>query len=133
MLLQEVRDHFLTRILAASWHSSSKLGSAHLTCTKFPLQQGLRHVAILEETAYKVRDHLPLQQGLRQSSSVRVLSHLPHVRDHFPLQQGLRLLYFDKFDCMRQRPSSITTRIKTVLFKTSSVVRSETILHYNKD
>ena len=39
-----------------------------------------------------VRDHLPLQQGLRQPS----LSYrrAVWVRDHLPLQQGLRHVYF---------------------------------------
>ena len=38
-----------------------------------------------------VRDHIPLEQGLRQEivSSVR---YLYRVRDHIPLEQGLRHL-----------------------------------------
>ena len=59
------------------------------------------------------------------------------VRDHLPLQQGLRL--FSSSACFvlmltSQRPSSITTRIKTRhQLYTSDSCRSETIFHYNKD
>ena len=87
----------------------------------------------------KVRDHIPLEQGLRQrriiahrsvrksqrpySIRTRIKTDLhprqdkssSRVRDHIPLEQGLRLY------CVRpgavnlrgQRPYSIRTRIKT--------------------
>ena len=43
--------------------------------------------------ANHVRDHLPLQQGLRLSSfSVKEIN-VGWVRDHLPLQQGLRLMF----------------------------------------
>ena len=37
----------------------------------------------------QVRDHIPLEQGLRQIPDVPDLSKKP-VRDHIPLEQGLR-------------------------------------------
>ena len=37
-----------------------------------------------------VRDHIPLEQGLRQSKTI-VLAERTKVRDHIPLEQGLRL------------------------------------------
>ena len=37
-----------------------------------------------------VRDHIPLEQGLRLADSLAEL-HRPLVRDHIPLEQGLRL------------------------------------------
>ena len=61
-----------------------------------------------------VRDHLPLQQGLRLNfyfaHSVRYI-----VRDHLPLQQGLRQVYLQlvRMSLYSTRPSSTTTRIKT--------------------
>ena len=87
----------------------------------------------------KVRDHLPLQQGLRltwgviattsltirtrpSSITTRIKTlhallyeHPLRVRDHLPLQQGLRHNSIYLIDCSRAstRPSSITTRIKT--------------------
>ena len=36
-----------------------------------------------------VRDHIPLQQGLRRLSCLEI-SLIAKVRDHIPLQQGLR-------------------------------------------
>ncbi len=62
-----------------------------------------------------VRDYLPLQQGLRQTSDLK--GHVVNkVRDYLPLQQGLRLS--GKVDFLAvldgQRLSSITTRIKTI-------------------
>ena len=78
-----------------------------------PLQQGLRRYGSKSYSIFTdVRDHLPLQQGLRQmcANTKMKLS----VRDHLPLQQGLRqqdLLEF--YSSSSQRPSSITTRIKT--------------------
>ena len=36
-----------------------------------------------------VRDHIPLEQGLRLNGAAN-LFHLLYVRDHIPLEQGLR-------------------------------------------
>ena len=56
-----------------------------------PLEQGLRHKnASVEEWDRKVRDHIPLEQGLRQDNGSHHRSQLC-VRDHIPLEQGLRL------------------------------------------
>ena len=63
-----------------------------------------------------VRDHIPLEQGLRpQPPKVIVL--LQYVRDHIPLEQGLRLSTCTPVTLfvISQRPYSIRTRIKTVL------------------
>ena len=44
-----------------------------------------------------VRDHIPLEQGLRLRSGAstatirRVRDHIPLEQDHIPLEQGLRL------------------------------------------
>ncbi len=58
-----------------------------------PIQQGLRPLILhfTKQFYNKVRDHIPIQQGLRQScfnTSYYVGCH--SVRDHIPLQQGLR-------------------------------------------
>ena len=37
----------------------------------------------------RVRDHIPLEQGLRRESS-KFWKRYPRVRDHIPLEQGLR-------------------------------------------
>ena len=37
-----------------------------------------------------VRDHIPLEQGLRRLTGANVSS-VVFVRDHIPLEQGLRL------------------------------------------
>ena len=57
-----------------------------------------------------VRDHLPLQQGLRRGE-ISIQIGFWDVRDHLPLQQGLRHVL-----CTFQR-----------------LLESETIFHYNKD
>ena len=61
-----------------------------------------------------VRDHIPLEQGLRRDDTNLAIIHLS-VRDHIPLEQGLRRLQLltaaDADES--QRPYSIRTRIKT--------------------
>ena len=55
-----------------------------------PLEQGLRHCAIsVTYCKTYVRDHIPLEQGLRPSYLAVVIMPNP-VRDHIPLEQGLR-------------------------------------------
>ena len=55
-----------------------------------PLEQGLRpRPAPRTGTPRLVRDHIPLEQGLRQLQLVAI-SGLNLVRDHIPLEQGLR-------------------------------------------
>ena len=54
----------------------------------------------------QVRDHIPLEQGLRLGRLDCDSCH-ESVRDHIPLEQGLRRCQ------SRQRPYSIRTRIKT--------------------
>ena len=62
----------------------------------------------------QVRDHIPLEQGLRLVSSISP-AHWIRVRDHIPLEQGLRpalrAALIESITC--QRPYSIRTRIKT--------------------
>ena len=55
-----------------------------------PLEQGLRpeSVAEAESGNTSVRDHITLEQGLRQDTGV--LKPQLSVRDHIPLEQGLR-------------------------------------------
>ena len=80
-----------------------------------PLQQGLRLLYVLDRFKNPcLRDHLPLQQGLRQAVYTEV-AHVEDLRDHLPLQQGLRLLilHSEINHIESPRPSSITTRIKT--------------------
>ena len=69
--------------------------------------------AQLNPVEYFVRDHIPLEQGLRHHTDVRQ-ELWPCVRDHIPLEQGLRRLcqiWVRRF--VSQRPYSIRTRIKT--------------------
>ena len=44
----------------------------------------------VEPSLHPVREYLPLEQGLRLASSVRVFT-LETVREYLPLEQGLRL------------------------------------------
>ena len=43
----------------------------------------------------RVRDHIPLEQGLRRSYFTIAKIMTIRVRDHIPLEQGLRLQKFD--------------------------------------
>ena len=66
------------------------------------------------ERARHVRDHIPLEQGLRPLPFLS-LTVSTSVRDHIPLEQGLRLDVGDLgFVIESQRPYSIRTRIKTL-------------------
>ena len=78
-----------------------------------------------------VRDHIPLEQGLRPIAAPGVeLGRI--VRDHIPLEQGLRLHLADMWHRpIGQRPYSIRTRIKTCSAPPKAVLddESETIFH----
>ena len=87
---------------------------------------------------YSVRDHIPLEQGLRLRKSIpemNIKRQRPYsirtriktipalhtawkmwVRDHIPLEQGLRpaRVKIRRLGVRRQRPYSIRTRIKTL-------------------
>ena len=56
-----------------------------------PLEQGLRHedLSSFEEILVLVREHIPLEQGLRLMS-LCFLAQEVDVREHIPLEQGLR-------------------------------------------
>ena len=55
-----------------------------------PLEQGLRLFDSPDAIASRsVRDHIPLEQGLRRPKIV-LFSTRTLVRDHIPLEQGLR-------------------------------------------
>ena len=60
-----------------------------------------------------VRDHRPLQQGLRQQSGDKSFKSECRVRDHRPLQQGLRPANDHNIELVNSM--------------------YETIVHYNKD
>ena len=84
------------------------------------------------ENNASVRDHIPLEQGLRRElvfTDGRSLI----VRDHIPLEQGLRQSSLQTRHQwqQRQRPYSIRTRIKTMLGRSAqkTVRKSETIFH----
>ena len=55
-----------------------------------PLEQGLRRACgWLPPCPCRVRDHIPLEQGLRRDLWAPMPSSVS-VRDHIPLEQGLR-------------------------------------------
>ena len=62
-----------------------------------------------------VREHIPLEQGLRLVCEQFIVDFLIAVREHIPLEQGLRRItlnhYLKRTHC--QRAYSIRTRIKT--------------------
>ena len=59
-----------------------------------PLEQGLRLTLVRSSSSstVAVRDHIPLEQGLRQSVRQSATRLMTYVRDHIPLEQGLRLV-----------------------------------------
>ena len=65
-------------------------------------------------TLFCIREHIPLEQGLRQAlNKIKVI--VVFIREHIPLEQGLRLssVSFLTDDASYQRAYSIRTRIKT--------------------
>ena len=71
-------------------------------------------ILIPEYMRVGVRDHIPLEQGLRLQRK-KGNSCPDRVRDHIPLEQGLRPMVIVCCDTLPgQRPYSIRTRIKTV-------------------
>ena len=58
-----------------------------------PLEQGLRLGNDRTWRSYRrrVRDHIPLEQGLRRELNI-LNNGINKVRDHIPLEQGLRLI-----------------------------------------
>ena len=64
-----------------------------------------------------VREHIPLEQGLRLFLCHIVVPCTEWVREHIPLEQGLRPclipIFTEKLRC--QRAYSIRTRIKTLM------------------
>ena len=62
-----------------------------------------------------LRDHLPLEQGLRLDFVSISFNDFHDLRDHLPLEQGLRpeKTLFSPEPKDSQRPSAIRTRIKT--------------------
>ena len=70
-------------------------------------------ILIPEYMRVGVRDHIPLEQGLRLQRK-KGNSCPDRVRDHIPLEQGLRPMVIVCCDTLPgQRPYSIRTRIKT--------------------
>ena len=68
----------------------------------------------------RVRDHIPLEQGLRLRRFELRREPYIRVRDHIPLEQGLRPAAHDAVGSrLGQRPYSIRTRIKTSLLPSS--------------
>ena len=81
-----------------------------------PLEQGLRlRLALFAKLMQiHVREHIPLEQGLRQEKSFAMVTGGHAVREHIPLEQGLRLIALMHSDAsICQRAYSIRTRIKT--------------------
>ena len=70
----------------------------YLVREHIPLEQGLRlcRKKGFIKLGFIVREHIPLEQGLRLIREVRNLGHHVFVREHIPLEQGLRLQFFLK-------------------------------------
>jgi len=81
----------------------------------------------------EVRDHLPLQQGLRPKWFVCYVV-VCFVRDHLPLQQGLRLPFGKSDPCSARDHLPLQQGLRPC-FRVLLLARrtSETIFHYNKD
>ena len=69
-------------------------GTRHYVRDHLPLQQGLRPAITIAGVRSMVRDHLPLQQGLRRDKFDVLTTFCISVRDHSPLQQGLRHILY---------------------------------------
>ena len=86
-----------------------ELTQGHDVRDHIPLEQGLRPFSNVSGVYPDVvRDHIPLEQGLRLYPTPPLKGLLMAVRDHIPLEQGLR-----------QRPKKQQTDVQL----------SETIFH----
>ena len=82
-----IRTRIKTARGAGQWHDSVRVRD-HI-----PLEQGLRLTCCyLFFHGQVVRDHIPLEQGLRLEVARANLDPIK-VRDHIPLEQGLRLFH----------------------------------------
>ena len=88
-LAQSQRPYSIrTRIKTAGLESYSNTLTVR---DHIPLEQGLRPVIPRQlDSPPSVRDHIPLEQGLRRGITP-ILVIVSLVRDHIPLEQGLRL------------------------------------------
>ena len=110
----------------------SRLWCQNAVRDHIPLEQGLRQLFNNNnKTPPLVRDHIPLEQGLRRNITEQRRRKY-EVRDHIPLEQGLRpfnlAIVILRNYC--QRPYSIRTRIKTGFnLPATPGSTSETIFH----
>ena len=106
---------FLVKVFKNALKLSDSQRDIHCTLREhYPLQQGLRpNCEVVFHLFLILREHYPLQQGLRRLHIFDGI--LMDLREHYPLQQGLRHPIIEG-KChlpTSQRALSITTRIKT--------------------
>ena len=80
-----------------------------------PLEQGLRHkIHVAKALAWECQRPYSIRTRIKTFNSNSARPLLCGVRDHIPLEQGLRLIGTkEKIKKEGQRPYSIRTRIKT--------------------
>ena len=79
----------------------------HRVRDHIPLEQGLRHSYLIKAIVITtVRDHIPLEQGLRPKC-LQCASGSIYVRDHIPLEQGLRLSHKEVIDGLNEKSETI--------------------------
>ena len=88
MVLYRQRPYSIrTRIKTSSFSREAGRG---IVRDHIPLEQGLRPLRTSTGGRYViVRDHIPLEQGLRLTLYISAVASFI-VRDHIPLEQGLR-------------------------------------------
>ena len=67
----------------------------------------MRHLAggVFKAVAYKAKEHIPLQEGLRPHPDVLILDPAVVPSEHIPLQEGLRLLDGQVVICLESSPA----------------------------
>ncbi len=124
-----------TRIKTLPWDVQTPM--IFVVREHLPLQQGLRQRPQSDASrSLHVREHLPLQQGLRLQQFRRKAFGLT-VREHLPLQQGLRPYTPKFFSCSSKVREHLPLQQGLRHFQPPIErilsIQSESIFHYNKD
>ena len=110
-----IRTRIKTRLSAEKRHSFNGIRE-HI-----PLEQGLR--PFIKRSARscfeRIREHIPLEQGLRPRGWMTDPSCNSLIREHIPLEQGLRHPRSKPHSqkSIHKRAYSIRTRIKTIMLQ----------------
>ena len=134
MILQYHRVKSNSTTTRIKTNPRNKVIRCYKKSSQIPLQQGLRHSSTaLVEDILLLSSQIPLQQGLRQI--IMIFFIFFNLSSQIPLQQGLRQHCTEPpNNSNKVKSNSTTTRIKTgVLCLLLRKENGQVKFHYNKD